>query len=71
MFDLNWADWLVYDMTTKVIREQVDPYAFESLTRYFDVIHWFVSAASLQLGLGVVKLGGVERSEAGGETENK
>ncbi len=26
--------------TARAIREQMDPYAFEPLTRYFDIIHW-------------------------------
>ncbi len=35
-----------HQSTVRAIREQTDSSAFESLSRYFDVIHWSLSAAS-------------------------
>ncbi len=38
-----------HQSTTIAIREQMDPYAFESLSLYFDVIHWSFCAVPLQV----------------------
>ncbi len=35
--------------TARAIREQMDPYAFESLSLHFDVIHWSFCAVPLQV----------------------
>lgn len=41
----------MYDIkvAAKAIREQMSPYVFESLLRYFDVIHQLVCAVALQV----------------------
>ncbi len=38
-----------HQSTARVIREQMDPYAFESLLQYLDVIHWSFCASPLQV----------------------
>ncbi len=38
-----------YQSTVRTIREQMDPYVFEPLSRYFNVIHWSFCAAPLQV----------------------
>ncbi len=38
-----------YQSTARAIREQTDHYAFESLSRYFDVIHWSFCTAPLKV----------------------
>ncbi len=51
VFDLKrrCAEWSVYDISTaREIREQMDPYAFELLSLYFDVIHQGSSNLSLE-----------------------
>ncbi len=57
VFDLKrrCAECVWHQSTARAIREQMypvpaaDPYAFESLSRYFDVIHWSFCSVPLQV----------------------
>ncbi len=46
-FALCWTDR--HQSTMRAIKEQTDPYAFISLSRYFDVTQWSFCAALLQV----------------------
>ncbi len=49
VFDMKrrCAEW--HQSTARAMREETDPYAFESLSRYFDIIDWSFCAVQLQV----------------------